>query len=131
MAMQQNYSIGLKTCCFKNRFGVCCLFLYSVTGSTINQNCSYLRNPGFPGVYSTTGSLSYTIAKISNGIFIPFQKIDQDWFIFISFLDVCFLRLDFELFSILGPQGTVELPATSPGSTCPDQFKVVVSIVIL
>ncbi len=49
------------------RFGVCCLFLISATGTTINQNCTYLRNPGFPSAYSGTGSLSYTISKCSSG----------------------------------------------------------------
>ena len=48
-------------------FGVCCLFLVSATGATINQNCTYLRNPGFPSVYSSTSSLSYTVSKCSSG----------------------------------------------------------------
>jgi len=49
------------------RFGVCCIFLVSSSGSTINQNCTYLRNPGFPAAYSTTGSLTYTVTKSSAG----------------------------------------------------------------
>ena len=50
-----------------SRFGVCCLFLITATGSTINQNCTYLRNPSFPSVYSSTSSLSYTVSKCSTG----------------------------------------------------------------
>ena len=48
-------------------FGVCCLFLVSASGSIINQNCTYIRNPGFPSVYSSTSALSYTIQKCSSG----------------------------------------------------------------
>jgi hypothetical protein len=52
------------------RFGVCCLFLISTTGTNINQNCTYLRNPGFPSTYSGTGSLSYTVTKCSSGKYL-------------------------------------------------------------
>ena len=52
---------------FVFRFGVCCIFLVTATGSTINQNCTYLRNPSFPSVYSGTSSLSYTVSKCSSG----------------------------------------------------------------
>ena len=49
------------------RFGVCCLFLYSASGSTIMQNCSYIRNPSFPSSYTGTSSVTYTIQKCSSG----------------------------------------------------------------
>ena len=49
------------------RFGVCCLFLYTASGSTIVQNCSYIRNPGFPSAYTGTSAISYTIQKCSSG----------------------------------------------------------------
>ena len=51
------------------RFGVCCLFIYTGTSSTINQNCSYIQSPGFPSTFtaSTASSLTYTIQKCSNG----------------------------------------------------------------
>ena len=39
------------------------------------------------------------------------------------FLDVCSLRLDFEMFSIRGPAGTVE----AGGGVCDDTFTVTVS----
>ena len=44
--------------------------------------------------------------------------------------DVCFLRLDFESFTLLGPSGTDEsttAPGTSGGSCSRDTFKVTVS----
>lgn len=81
-------------------FGVCCLFLVSTTGSTINQNCTYLRNPSFPSVYSATSSLSYTVTKCST--------------------DVCYLRLDFETFTTIAPTISTE----ASGYSCPDTFKV-------
>ena len=43
------------------------MFLVTATGATINQNCTYLRNPSFPSVYSATSSLSYTVNKCSTG----------------------------------------------------------------
>ena len=49
------------------RFGICCLFLFSTSGSTINQNCSYIRNPGFPSAFTATSSVTYTIQKCSTG----------------------------------------------------------------
>ena len=51
-----------------SRFGVCCLFLVSSSGGTINQNCTYIRNPNFPSVYGSTTAVSYTIQKCSNGL---------------------------------------------------------------
>lgn len=87
-------------------FGVCCLFLISSSGSTINQNCSYIRNPSFPSVYSATSALTYTVSKCST--------------------DVCYLRLDFETFNILGPASSTEPSAasTTVGAECQDAFKV-------
>jgi len=38
------------------------------------------------------------------------------------------LRLDFETFQILGPTLTTEATTATAGGTCPDQFKVTVSI---
>ena len=48
-------------------FGVCCVFIVSEAGRTINQNCTYIRNPGFPSSYGSTSGVSYTINKCSNG----------------------------------------------------------------
>ena len=38
------------------------------------------------------------------------------------FTDVCYLRLDFETFTIVGPTFSTEVD----GGTCPDTFKVLV-----
>ena len=49
--------------CSIYRFGVCCVFMVSTCGSTISQNCSYIKNPGFPTAYTSTTQCSYTIQK--------------------------------------------------------------------
>ena len=51
------------------RFGVCCLFTYSTSGTTIKQNCSYIQNPGFPSVYTTTTALTYKVSKLQSGMY--------------------------------------------------------------
>merc|ERR1739844_116368 len=79
-------------------FGVCCIFLYSSSGSTIVQNCSYIQNPDYPSNYGSTTSITYTI-----------QKCDSS---------VCSLRLDFETFTTQGLSATTELAAI----TCQDTF---------
>ena len=79
---------------------MCCLFVITDGSSTISQNCTYIQNPGFPSVYSSTSGLTYTVAKCSS--------------------DVCSLCLDFETFSILGPGSTLEDAA----HTCLDTFTV-------
>jgi hypothetical protein len=43
--------------------------------------------------------------------------------------DICYLRLDFESFTIVGPTLSTEGVATT--YTCPDQFKVTVSMMKL
>lgn len=42
------------------------------------------------------------------------------------FADICWLRLDFETFNIVGPTTTTEVTTTTAGGNCPDQFKVTV-----
>jgi len=83
-------------------FGVCCLFIYTDTGSAVNQNCSYIQSPNFPSTFtaSTASSLTYTIHKCSN--------------------DVCAVRLDFETFSTV--RDTVD-PALE-SNTCADPFTI-------
>lgn len=76
-------------------FGVCCLFV--VTSGTVTQNCTYIQNPNFPG--SDTTGQTYTVEKCRN--------------------DVCYLRLDFETFNILGTGSTVD-------ADCIDTFTVTV-----
>eukprot|EP00095_Tigriopus_kingsejongensis_P012505 snap_masked-scaffold221_size251850-processed-gene-1.8 protein:Tk12505 transcript:snap_masked-scaffold221_size251850-processed-gene-1.8-mRNA-1 annotation:"hypothetical protein SINV_00302" len=87
-------------------FGVCCVFLVSSGGATINQNCTYIRNPNFPNAYDSTSQVAYTI-----------RKCDPR---------VCQLRLDFESFSIQGT-GNIEETDTvrdTIGGVCLDMFKV-------
>ena len=84
------------------RFGVCCLFIYTSTGSTVNQNCSYIQSPNFPSTFTASDatSLTYTIQKCSN--------------------DVCAVRLDFETFSTV--RDTVATALES--NTCADPFTI-------
>jgi len=64
-------------------FGVCCIFTYSSSKSVINQNNSYITNPGYPSNYATAETLTYTIAKSSD--------------------DICRIRLDYDLFVLTTP----------------------------
>ena len=79
----------------------------SEAGQTINNNCTYIRNPGFPSSYGSTSGVSYTINKCSP--------------------DICHLRLDFEIFSIQGTTMTNEMD----GGQCVDSFTVSVIIIIV
>ena len=49
------------------RFGVCCLFTLSTSGSTISQNCSYIQNPNFPTALAGGSAVSYTVNKCNDG----------------------------------------------------------------
>jgi len=85
-------------------FGVCCVFLVTDSGVAINQNCTYIRNPGFPSTYGGSSGVSHTINKCSD--------------------DICWLRLDFESFTLLGTGNTVETDGTTGGGLCLDSFTV-------
>jgi len=63
-------------------FGVCCVFTIDTCGETVSQNCSYIRNEGFPTALSTitTADCEFKVEKCNP--------------------DVCTLRLDFEDFAI-------------------------------
>ena len=61
-----------------------------------------MQNPNFPSVYTTSQAVTYTVEKCTKG--------------------VCFLRLDFEAFSILGPGSTLEVD----GGVCTDKLEVIV-----
>lgn len=37
-------------------FGVCCVITQSECGSVIQNNCTYIQNPGFPGKRSSSGN---------------------------------------------------------------------------
>jgi len=89
-------------------FGVCCVFTTTETSATISENCTYIQNPGFPSPFTDTASdssFTYTADKLSE--------------------DVCQLRLDFEMFNILGPALTTETEAVT-GDNCPDTLTVTV-----
>lgn len=79
------------------------MFLISNSGN-INQNCTYIQNPGFPTVYTATGQLSYTISKSSIGGLKVLDLIQNAATFYLNKIsDICYLRLDFETFNILGP----------------------------
>ena len=49
-------------------FGVCCVFTLTDQSGQVNQNCTYIQNPGYPQSYTSVASVSYTINKCANGI---------------------------------------------------------------
>ena len=49
-----------------HRFGVCCLFQLAKVGE-VNQNCTYVQNPGYPSAYAETSAVKYTIKKCTDG----------------------------------------------------------------
>jgi len=79
-------------------FGVCCVFMLSTCGGSVDQNCSYIKNPNYPSQYGSTTACSYTI-----------KKCDPS---------VCQFRLDFENFLINGPADTSE----TGGGACQDSL---------
>ncbi|XP_059081757.1 uncharacterized protein LOC131879445 [Tigriopus californicus] len=80
-------------------FGICCVFFVS-SGGTTAQNCTYIRNDNFPSGLIGNDDQSFTINKCS--------------------CDVCYLRLDFLTFSILGMADSEEIM----GGMCVDSLKV-------
>jgi len=67
-------------------FGVCCIFSVSASLSTVNQNCTYIVNPGFPSNFEPTTrptTVTYTVNKCS--------------------ADICRIRLDYEQFVLTQP----------------------------
>merc|ERR1719367_1465444 len=64
-------------------FGVCCVQIVDDDSDTdVNYNDTYLQNPDYPSSYGDEGSITYKVNKLSN--------------------DICFLRLDFEQFDVIG-----------------------------
>ena len=68
----------------------------STCSTTVSQNCSYIKNPGYPSAYTSTSSCQFTIDKCDSS--------------------VCDLRLDFERFTTNGPAATDE----TSGGLCQD-----------
>merc|ERR1712038_747686 len=61
-------------------FSVCCTFTVSASGTTVDQNCTYIQNPSYPSTYTTAGTVTYSVSPC------------QD--------DICQMRLDFDNFDI-------------------------------
>nr|XP_018903764.1 PREDICTED: uncharacterized protein LOC109034848 [Bemisia tabaci] len=66
-------------------YGVCCIFV-ATCGQTTADNCTYFVNTGYPSAYDGTGSCQLTVHKARP--------------------DICQFRLDFEQFTIQGPEQT-------------------------
>ncbi|CAH1179258.1 unnamed protein product [Phaedon cochleariae] len=64
-------------------YGTCCIFLVSCS-RTIRENGTYFVNNGYPNQYDGSGSCQVTLTKSSS--------------------DVCQFRLNFEMFTIMGPE---------------------------
>eukprot|EP00094_Tigriopus_californicus_P003564 TCALIF_03427-PB protein Name:"Protein of unknown function" AED:0.12 eAED:0.12 QI:15/1/0.9/1/0.11/0.4/10/0/376 len=80
-------------------FGVCCTFvLNSAGGGTVTQNGTILQAPMSQTALADGMNIAYQVNRISS--------------------DVCFLRLDFQTFTILGPMDTLE----TNGGQCVDTF---------
>jgi len=80
-------------------FGTCCLFAYEECGKDIEQNCSYVRNEGFPTAISKASMCTYKIKKCDEA--------------------VCTLRLDFDSFTLLAGTGSIDSL-----QVCQDSFTV-------
>ena len=53
-----------------NGFGVCCVVSTQTCGSTINQNCSYIQNPGFPATFPApqATTCAFNIQPVNSGM---------------------------------------------------------------
>ncbi|CAB4058481.1 unnamed protein product [Lepeophtheirus salmonis] len=49
-------------------FGVCCVFSTNTCGSTVTQNVSFIRNPGFPSALNSPQTCSFTIQRLNTNI---------------------------------------------------------------
>lgn len=118
-------------CTFIHSFGVCCLFTVTDTSAQITQNCTYIQNPGFPMAYTETANIQYNVQKCANGTHIEkgtLSNIKMSRLFDVKsneFSDVCFLRLDFEMMTIIGVGATVDAVA-AVASACTDTFVVTV-----
>jgi len=89
-------------------FGVCCIFSVSASGSTVNQNCSYIVNPSFPSNYAPTNTpttVTYTIEKCSS--------------------DICRIRLDYD--TLILTQPTTVITSTTIGQCATDRLEMTVT----
>ena len=121
---------------------MCCVFVYETSGSTITQNCSYIRNLNYPNAATDTSALAFTIQKCDSSknykknvtllLILHMCMYTYHDFYINTFSGVCYLRLDFESFDINGLTGSNEADDNSTPKTvaeCQDTFKITVSIV--
>jgi len=63
-------------------FGVCCVQAIDDDSNTdVSYNDTYLQNPDYPSSYADPSSITYKVSKLQS--------------------DICFLRLDFEMFDVV------------------------------
>merc|ERR1711971_222689 len=63
-------------------FGVCCVMKIDDDSDTdVSYNDTYLQNPDYPSSYGDESSITYKVSKLQS--------------------DICFLRLDFEMFDVV------------------------------
>ena len=55
-----------------NGFGVCCVFASTTLGATLDQNISYIQNPGFPTTYMPAAATNgvYNIRPCNNSKYL-------------------------------------------------------------
>ena len=85
-------------------FGVCCLVVAETCQTTtISHNNTYVRNPSYPAVLTSSTSAQTCSYKV--------EKMSEE--------EICQLRLDFQ---------TVELGQTASSGVCTDTFQVTTSV---
>ena len=104
---------------------MCCLFVATSGNGRLNQNCSYIQNPGFPSaVADAATALTYTVTRCSNGQWIGWTLIQLYVVRVCTIAEVCSLRLDFESSTLTGVGGTAEV---DEGECTTDTFSINVS----
>ena len=68
-------------------------------GGDVNNNCSYLQNPDFPSATASPSTYAYNINKLSDGETKGLRKLRLKN---LMLSDICYIRLDFEVFTLVG-----------------------------
>ena len=76
---------------------MCCIFIKTDCGGTINYNNTYIQNSNYPSAQTSSESCTWRVNKES--------------------YDICFIRLDFDRFQIEGPDIN-----STPQNECVDTF---------